>query len=44
MVTAEALVPPKVVVKKVVPVELEESVTVAAAFALVTGLLKASWT
>jgi hypothetical protein len=43
MVTAEALEPPEVVVKKNVPDELDDSATVAAAFVLVTGLLKASW-
>ncbi len=41
--TAEALDPFETVVKKVVPVELDDSETVAAAFELVTGLPKLSW-
>jgi hypothetical protein len=43
MVTAEALDPPDVVVKKYVPDELDDSVTVAAAFVFVTTLPKLSW-
>ena len=44
MVTAAPAAPPLVGVKKVVPVELLESVRVTAAPVLVTGLPKLSWT
>ncbi len=43
MVTADALDPFEVVVKNVVPVELDDNETVAAAFELATGLPKLSW-